>query len=240
VFCSFRVSDYDFAFRNRVSVSISIFGFQGSGSASAVLADSEDKFARHRSGASQPQEWCGGLKFTRWSTTLSSKVNFPHAINFRAFCDAHFVTLWSNFRPNKSCVLHRTGMSTVVKGYLAHEKTPPLRPYRRPMPRVLGESWGGGRFPMGEVLLCRGLKCMSPAAWGGAHNLHVFPTRVIENPKPETRNRNPQPKAKPETRNPKPKPATENRSLKPATRNPKSSSATENRSPKPIQNPKPS
>ena len=30
---------------------------------------------------------------TRWSTTLSSKVNLPHAINFRASCGADLVTL---------------------------------------------------------------------------------------------------------------------------------------------------
>ena len=29
----------------------------------------------------------------------------------------------------------------------------PLGTYRRPMPRVLGGSWGGGRFLMGEVPL---------------------------------------------------------------------------------------
>ena len=28
---------------------------------------------------------------------------------------------------------------------------PPLEPYRRPMPRVLGRSYGGGRFLMGEA-----------------------------------------------------------------------------------------
>ena len=27
----------------------------------------------------------------------------------------------------------------------------PLGPYLRPMPRVLGGSWGGGRFLMGKV-----------------------------------------------------------------------------------------
>ena len=27
----------------------------------------------------------------------------------------------------------------------------PLEPYRRPMPRVLGGSYGGGRFLMGEA-----------------------------------------------------------------------------------------
>jgi hypothetical protein len=32
-------------------------------------------------------------------------------------------------------------------------KRPPVGPYRRPMPRVVGWSWGGGRFIMDEVLL---------------------------------------------------------------------------------------
>jgi len=32
-------------------------------------------------------------------------------------------------------------------------KRTPLGPYRRPVPRVLGESYGGGRFLMGEVPL---------------------------------------------------------------------------------------
>ena len=30
---------------------------------------------------------------------------------------------------------------------------PPVGPYRRPTPRVLGGSWGDGRFLMGEVSL---------------------------------------------------------------------------------------
>jgi len=30
---------------------------------------------------------------TRWSTTVSSKVNLYHAINFRALCGANLVTL---------------------------------------------------------------------------------------------------------------------------------------------------
>ena len=32
-------------------------------------------------------------------------------------------------------------------------KCSPLGPYRRPMPRVLGRSQGGGRFLMDEVTL---------------------------------------------------------------------------------------
>ena len=39
-----------------------------------------------------------------------------------------------------------------VQGYLTRKRTP-LGPYRRPMPRVLGESKGGGRFLMSEVHL---------------------------------------------------------------------------------------
>jgi len=41
-----------------------------------------------------------------------------------------------------------------LQGYLAYKKAPPpLGPYRRPMPRVLGGSQGGGRFLMSEVPL---------------------------------------------------------------------------------------
>jgi len=36
---------------------------------------------------------------------------------------------------------------------LSQENAPPLGPYRRPMPRVPGGSYAGGRFLMGEVLL---------------------------------------------------------------------------------------
>ena len=39
-------------------------------------------------------------------------------------------------------------------------KRTPLGPYRRPMPRVLGESLGAGRFLMGEVTLYRGSSLM--------------------------------------------------------------------------------
>jgi len=43
---------------------------------------------------------------------------------------------------------------TGVQGYLAHNPPPPsIGPYRRPMPRFLGESRGGGHFLMGEVPL---------------------------------------------------------------------------------------
>jgi len=43
----------------------------------------------------------------RWSSTLSSKVKLPHAMNFRALCGATLVTLRSTFRANKPLELHR-------------------------------------------------------------------------------------------------------------------------------------
>ena len=51
---------------------------------------------------------------TRWSTTLSSKVNLPHAINFRALCGANLVTSRSKFRPNETCELHRADGTKVT------------------------------------------------------------------------------------------------------------------------------
>ena len=39
---------------------------------------------------------------TRWSTTLSSKVNLPHAINFRALCGANLVTLHPGVPPKRN------------------------------------------------------------------------------------------------------------------------------------------
>jgi hypothetical protein len=39
--------------------------------------------------------------FIRWSTTLLSKVNLPHAIDGRFACGANLVTLRSKFEPTK-------------------------------------------------------------------------------------------------------------------------------------------
>jgi len=39
------------------------------------------------------------------------------------------------------------------RGTTLNRKRTPLGPYRRPMPRVLGGSYGGGCFLMGEVPL---------------------------------------------------------------------------------------
>ena len=43
---------------------------------------------------------------TRWSTTLSSKITLPYAINFRALCDAKLVTYPSKFGGNETLELH--------------------------------------------------------------------------------------------------------------------------------------
>ena len=44
---------------------------------------------------------------------------------------------------------------TPLQGVFAHKKLPPLGPYSRPVPRVLGGSWGVERFRMSEVPLYR-------------------------------------------------------------------------------------
>ena len=47
----------------------------------------------------------------------------------------------------------------LYRGTSLTRKRTPLGPYSRPMPRVLGGSWGGGRFLMGEVPLYRDSGC---------------------------------------------------------------------------------
>ena len=47
------------------------------------------------------------LPATRWSSTISSKVDLPHAINFRALCGVNLITLRSKFRANETPELHR-------------------------------------------------------------------------------------------------------------------------------------
>ena len=52
-----------------------------------------------------------------------------------------------------------TSHARIITGTDAYRGTspiknaPPLGPYSRPIPRVLGGSWGGGRFLMSEVPL---------------------------------------------------------------------------------------
>ena len=73
-----------------------------------------------------------------------------------------------------------------VQGYLACRKCTPLGPYRRLMPRVLGGSQGGGRFPMIEVPLCgacRTLAHLSHAEAGPACR-SLNGTSLIRNPPP--------------------------------------------------------
>ena len=67
-----------------------------------------------------------GSASTRWSTTLSSKVNLPHAIKFRALCGENLVTL-------------HVGLATPPKGY------GPTPPYQRGNLAVActGRPWGG-------------------------------------------------------------------------------------------------
>ena len=45
------------------------------------------------------------------------------------------------------------GMHLPYRGTSLVRKRNPLGPYRGPLPRVLGGSWKGGRFLMGEVPL---------------------------------------------------------------------------------------
>ena len=50
-------------------------------------------------------------------------------------------------------VLLFTYIVMLYRGTLLIRKRSPLGPYRRPMPRVLGRSWGGKRVHMREVSL---------------------------------------------------------------------------------------
>ena len=43
----------------------------------------------------------------RWSTTLSSKVNLPHEIDFKALFGANLVALRSDFPANETLDVHR-------------------------------------------------------------------------------------------------------------------------------------
>jgi len=93
---------------------------------------------------------------TRWTTTLSSQVNLPHAINFRASCGANLVTSSSQFRANETLVLHRAVRHTACRRIFFRQKAfhhlkdyrgtslirkrLPLGPYGRPMRRALAWS----------------------------------------------------------------------------------------------------
>ena len=70
-----------------------------------------------------------------------------------------------------------------LQGYLAHKKTPPLGPYRRPVPRVLEDPRGVGVFRMGEVPLYIkrwGLDRLTHKHGGGVAVLSAFQTSNYE------------------------------------------------------------
>ena len=66
------------------------------------------------------------------------------------------VPLYSFFRnhfPHEPLELFKLLDPLDYRGTSLTTKRTPLGPYRRPMPRVLEMSWGGGRFLVGEVPL---------------------------------------------------------------------------------------
>ena len=70
--------------------------------------------------------------------------------------------------------LLRRGVPECSRGYrdtLLIRKRTPLGPYRRPMPRVLKGSWGGGCFLMGEVPLYLHVLAMALACAACTHLL---------------------------------------------------------------------
>ena len=85
-----------------------------------------------------------------WSrcSTPTSHTNTTPAVSLLAEpCNTHVI---------KHTYTQPTGppiQAQPAQGYLAHKKSPPLGPYRKPMPRVLGGSYGRGRSFMSEVPL---------------------------------------------------------------------------------------
>ena len=63
--------------------------------------------------------------------------------------------------------------SRVYRGTSLIRKRTPLGPYPRPMPRVLGRSWGGGDFLMGEVPLYADEKHGQNSFWALNSGLRV-------------------------------------------------------------------
>ena len=63
---------------------------------------------------------------TRWSTTLSSKVNLHYAMNFGALWGANLVTQLSKFRNNEPLEVHRVVLSFATSrwGFLLQESGP--------------------------------------------------------------------------------------------------------------------
>ena len=88
----------------------------------------------------------------------------PHTVGYIGGCDQE--------QGGIECPAHRS-RGRNLQGNLAYKKPPPPGPYRRPMPRVLGGSWGGGRFLMGEVPLYETsmVTFYDPAPCGGSRVL---------------------------------------------------------------------
>jgi len=62
----------------------------------------------------------------------------------------------------------------VYRGTSRIRKRTPLGPYRRPMPRVVGGSLGGGRFLMGEVPLYHGIVGGGVFSFRGTHAMMPY------------------------------------------------------------------
>jgi len=91
--------------------------------------DRENQGACHRRECWKCSSWLEQACIFRWVTSVSSKVNLHHAINFRVnlhhalnfrfisqlasrnyFCGVNLFTLRSKFRPKETRVLHRAAM----------------------------------------------------------------------------------------------------------------------------------
>ena len=68
----------------------------------------------------------------------------------------------------------RKSQGQTYRGTLLTRKHPPLGPYHRPMPRVVGGSQGGGRFLMGEMPLYVAGGLPPPASIAEQQNFWCF------------------------------------------------------------------
>jgi len=102
--------------------------------------------------------------FARWDSGVRfSIVHFPRLFfvledkTFRSkpsksspFSAAKDANRASLTRPEVSLRFGQPGLETAYRGTSPVRQRNPLGPYRRPMPRVLGGSWGGGGVIMGR------------------------------------------------------------------------------------------
>ena len=91
---------------------------------------------------------------TRWSTPVSSKVNLPHPINFRALCGANFVTYRATLKSaycaewNRSCQHTDSNVRRLspVSRYNPNTRNPkskPENPKLNPKPETLTSRVSG-------------------------------------------------------------------------------------------------